>query len=97
VTRVAIKYCGNCNPWVDLAQQGYEVERQLQALGVAVCRPDSEDLDLIVILNGCPRACADRPDVRQRAKNQVVLTGSTIEVAQKSDAVENIVDALTGL
>jgi hypothetical protein len=81
VTRVAIKYCGCCSPWVDLAKVGHEVERQLRAMGALLCSPDCDDLDCIAILNGCPRVCADRPDVWQRAKKRVVLSGIMISEA----------------
>jgi hypothetical protein len=39
---------------------------------------DGGDPDIVVILCGCPRACADRDDIKSLAKNDVVISGEGI-------------------
>lgn len=47
-------------------------------------RPDLElsplsanDIDVVAILCGCPRACGNRPDVRARAKRCLLVSDGT--------------------
>ena len=100
MTRVAIKYCGNCDPWTDLARLGREIKSLLESYGMAVCDPYSDDLEGLVILNGCPRACADRPEVWQAARTHVTLSGVVIGGGMASGALpdalaERVLCALT--
>ena len=95
--RVAIKYCGACNPCVDLTRLGQEVQRRLEALGATICPLNAEDLDLVAILNGCPRACANRPDVWLKARGRLVLAGTKIhQVAAVDQEVSALAEQIMG-
>jgi hypothetical protein len=73
--KVAIKYCGSCNSYIDLERIGRELRTWLLDEGFGLVPADSSSIDLIVILNGCETACADRPEVRARARRTVVVAG----------------------
>jgi hypothetical protein len=72
--RVAIKYCGSCNPYIDLIGIAQEFRAGAEVKGVTFVPLDAEDIDLLVILNGCTVACADRPDVRDKAPRSLGVT-----------------------
>lgn len=72
--KAAIKYCGSCNPYIDLAGIAQEFRAGMEVKGVTFVPRDEEDIDLVVILNGCAVACADRPDVRDKAPRSLVVT-----------------------
>ncbi|MBW2177906.1 MAG: hypothetical protein JRF32_02530 [Deltaproteobacteria bacterium] len=56
--RIAIKYCGGCNPDFD---RGDAVARMLERLSgtVAVVQLIDDSADMLVAIEGCPTACAD--------------------------------------
>lgn len=56
--RVGIKYCGGCNPEYDRVAIVDHIKQNLQD-EIEIVRPESEDVDLILSVNGCSTACAD--------------------------------------
>jgi hypothetical protein len=56
--RVGIKYCGGCNPAYDRVAIVNHIMQSLQE-EIEIIRPESEDVDLILSVNGCSTACAD--------------------------------------
>ena len=55
--RIGIKYCGGCNPHyerVDLVQK----VRSLMKGRFLFLKHDQKDLNGLILVNGCPRACA---------------------------------------
>ena len=56
--RVGIKYCGGCNPEYDRVAIVDNIKQSLQD-EIEIVRPESEDVDLILSVNGCSTACAD--------------------------------------
>jgi hypothetical protein len=58
VVRVGLKYCGGCNPEYDRVALVRHIEESLQGK-VAFVSPESEDVELIVAVEGCSTACAD--------------------------------------
>ena len=77
--RVAIKYCGSCNPQTDVAWIGRAIQARLEARKVAVVSAGTTDLDALVLICGCPRACIDRPEMRNRASSTVVVAGEMVD------------------
>jgi hypothetical protein len=55
---IGIKYCGGCNPLYDRVATAKKLEQKLRGKAVFVS-PDNEELDLILAVQGCSRACAD--------------------------------------
>jgi hypothetical protein len=79
--KVAFKYCGSCNPEIELSDIGHEIEAALQeAPDIDVVSLRSKAIDVMVILCGCPKACGDKKRVRKRAKHCVVMAGKTVDL-----------------
>ena len=78
--RVAFKYCGSCNPEIELSDIGHKIEAALQeAPDIDVVSRRSKAIDVMVILCGCLKACGDKKRVRKRAEHCVVLAGATVD------------------
>ena len=78
--RIALKYCGSCNPLVDLTRVARHVTRMADKRGEFELVPVSgEKIDIVVILCGCHRACGNKEEVRARAKQSLVIAGESLE------------------
>jgi len=77
--KVALKYCGSCNPRVDLSRIARHLAKVAEELGDFQIVPLSEDgIDVVVILCGCPRACGNKEEVRARAKRSLFTAGESV-------------------
>ncbi len=79
--RLAIKYCGGCNPEVERG----EIARILrQALGseISWSLPE-EQTELLLLIQGCATACANRPDVTQKAEAVLQVEGKRVSSIQR--------------
>jgi hypothetical protein len=77
--KVALKYCGSCNPRVDLSRIARHLARVAEEQGDFQLVPLSEnDVDVMVILCGCPRACGNKEEVRARAKRSLFTAGESV-------------------
>lgn len=98
--KVALKYCGSCNPSVDLSRIARHLAKVIQERGDFKLAPLSEnDIDVVVILCGCPRACGNKEEVRARAKRSLVIAGESVNrravpEAQLPMAVEQELDGI---
>ena len=77
--RIALKYCGSCNPEVDLSRIGGLVVEKAQGQGWEVV-PLAQvvEVDVLVLLCGCPRTCIDTEELRQKAKQTVLVAGKRL-------------------
>ena len=58
--KISFRYCGCCNPQLELSQIEEEVRKEVQ--GMEGCSPSvtlGEERELTICLNGCPVGCAD--------------------------------------
>jgi len=79
--KVAVKYCGSCNPEIELADTGHKIEEALQeAPDIDVVSRRSKAIDVMVILCGCPRACGDKKRIRKRAGHCIVVAGESVDL-----------------
>ncbi|MBI4288479.1 MAG: hypothetical protein HY671_08645 [Chloroflexi bacterium] len=77
--RVALKYCGSCNPQVDLLKIGRRLAEVIARRSDLELSPVSaSDIDFIVVLCGCPRACANRDEVKARAKRHLLISDESL-------------------
>jgi len=77
--RVALKYCGSCNPYVDLIKIAHRLAEMAEQRRDFQLVPISEEaIDVVVILCGCPRACGNKEEVRARAREILVIAGYSI-------------------
>jgi hypothetical protein len=63
--RLAIKFCGGCNPEMDRSLVAQVIHEEL--LGMVQWELTNEKPDLLLIIQGCSVACADRPEIKERA------------------------------
>ena len=56
--KVAIKYCGGCNPDYDRVALVRHIEKGLHGK-VEFVSAEDEDIDLVLAVEGCKTACAD--------------------------------------
>jgi hypothetical protein len=83
--KVVLKYCGSCNPGIDLGAVGARL-RDLLGDAATFHAPGEPDADVVVILNGCATACADRHDVRALARTAIVVAGESVDLAPSPSA-----------
>ena len=77
--KVALKYCGSCNPYVELTRIARHLARVAEKRGDFQLVPLPEDgIDAVVILCGCPRACGNKAEVRARAGKSLLTAGESI-------------------
>ena len=77
--RIALKYCGSCNPEVDLSRIGDAVVEQVRGRGWELVPLDSvAEADVLVLLCGCPRACIDTEELRRQVKRTVLVAGQRL-------------------
>ncbi len=87
--KVAIKYCGSCNPLIDLSRIGRDLRAAIEGDdSLLLVSPDAGDIDIMVILCGCARACGNRGEIRNRAKSAILTAGEAIDM--RPVAAENL-------
>jgi len=55
--KIGIKYCGGCNPSYERVQMVHRVESRFDHRLIFI-RHDHPDIDGMILMNGCQRACA---------------------------------------
>ena len=73
--RVALRFCGGCNPIIERGSIAQRIREELTAEVRWVSAEDERDFLLIV--NGCRTACADRVEVRS-GHPAVVVSGDSV-------------------
>jgi len=76
--RIAIKYCGGCNPAFDRVEAVAHMLDRLAKIAQVVPM-DDESADVLVAVEGCATACADLSGFR----------GKRIVVLSSREAMEN--------
>jgi len=74
--KIGIRYCGGCNPYYERVEMIQQVQSSLGDRFLFIPH-DQQDLDGLITVNGCPRACA--------AKNLNQREAPYYSVAEKSD------------
>ena len=72
--KVGVKFCGNCNPHVDMP--GLLKNLAAAAEGATFVRWDDDGYDILLVLSGCPVDCASRPDFGGRV---IVATSEAVD------------------
>lgn len=85
--RVSLKYCGSCNPFIDLSRIGQVLPAAIsQETDLLFVSAAETNIDTIIILCGCPRACGNKETIRARALRCIVVAGESVDavpVAEK--------------
>jgi hypothetical protein len=77
--RVGVKYCGGCNPQIDRSRFVDELKAELSGDSHLIACNTGGQWETGILVCGCPVACADRPEVRQTAREWIVVGGQTVE------------------
>ena len=97
--RIAVKYCGSCNPEVDLAQIGHSLTVQVQQQGWQLITLGTDaEADVLVLLCGFPRTCIDQEDLRHQAKQVVLVAGKRLGwlPVQEAALPQVVIEAIQG-
>ena len=62
--RLAVKFCGGCNPVLEREDLARKVREGLPASEWVSWEEGS---DLVLIINGCPTACAEQAEIRKHS------------------------------
>ena len=74
--KVSFRYCGFCNPQLDLSQIEERVRHEAQVAGEDVSFvPLGSQTELCILLNACPVGCADDQDLGSAAVKRLVIRG----------------------
>ncbi len=95
--RIALKYCGACNPEVNLARIGRSVAELVQQQGwQLVTLGEDTEADVLVLLCGCPRTCINKEELRRQARRVVVSAGKRLgwQPVNEEDLPQAIISAL---
>ena len=94
--RIEVQYCGSCNPQIDISRITAHLTRIAKRHGI-ILKPVSKsesEIDVLVILCGCPRACGAKEDAKARAKISVLIAGDSVNGRIVSETeVINIVES----
>ena len=84
--RIALKFCGSCNPEIDLSSLAGQVRKLTSGREDIHLFPfDTPELDLLVILCGCRRSCANKDDYKSMAKRHLVIAGESLDGSPQSE------------
>jgi hypothetical protein len=78
--RIGVKFCGNCNPHIS----GGDTLRQIKDKAANLLPEakfvtwDSQNLDALLVISGCPVDCATRPEVDCP---QVAVAGESVNMS----------------
>jgi hypothetical protein len=80
--KVSLKYCGCCNPLIDLIGLGRELRAAIaEDAALRLRSSPGPDADTAIVLCGCPRACGNKEEVRAGAARCIVVAGETVDMA----------------
>jgi hypothetical protein len=81
--RIAIKFCGGCNPNIERGQIARIIRQELA--GQARWISADEEVDLLLIIVGCLISCADRPEVKEKTTHYLTINGPGIFRIQRKE------------
>jgi len=81
VPRLAVKFCGGCNPSFERIAVAQILHRDLP--DVCWVLPE-EEADLLIIINGCLGSCAERPEVQERAFENLIIRNHSVSTIRKN-------------
>ena len=78
---LAIKFCGGCNPVIERGEVARKSREELAGARWVSWEGES---DLLVVINGCPRACAEREEIRKNSKACLVIQPGNVSRIEKT-------------
>ena len=87
IPRMAIKFCGGCNPMIEREPLAQTIRQGLS--GKVLWVTWEEKPDFLLIINGCLTACADRPDIQKDAPASLVIEGQSVSGIERKPSASN--------
>ncbi len=78
--RLAIKFCGGCNPLLEREELAQKVR---QGLSASQWVSWEEESDLVLIINGCLTACAERAEIQKNSRACLVIQPGGVSDIEK--------------
>jgi hypothetical protein len=85
--KIGIKYCGGCNPSYERVEMVQQVQSLLKDRFIFSVN-DLQDLDVMVLVSGCPRACANKKSNHPEVPSRLIVGESDFK---------SLIDWLEGL
>ena len=77
--RVALKFCGSCNPEIDLSDLAGHLRKYLSGReDIELIPVGSAGIDLLIVLCGCLRACADSDEFKRQSRHYIIVAGESM-------------------
>lgn len=75
--KIAVKFCGNCNPQISCGEILKEIKGQAASMLPAAefVSWESPEADVLLVISGCPVDCAARP---QGSAEEIVVAGESV-------------------
>ena len=87
ILRLAVKYCGGCNSVLERGEVARKIREELAGARWVSWEGES---DLLVVINGCPTACAEREEIRKNSKASLVIHPGGVSGIEKTHRAESI-------
>jgi hypothetical protein len=76
--KVGIRYCGGCNPSYERVEMIQRLQSLLRDRFIFTVE-DLQDSDIMVLVSGCPRACADKSPVDLEVSSRSIVGENDFE------------------
>ena len=73
--RIAVKYCGNCNPEINSPRIIGQWMETLKDDEITFCPEGKTPADLLILICGCRKGCVDRQEVRAMGRQVILIKG----------------------
>lgn len=72
----SVRYCGTCNPVIDVDRLSRRVELLARRLGLVKVPADP---DILILINGCEKACGSKAELPSPARGIITIAGATVD------------------
>jgi hypothetical protein len=87
ILRLAIKFCGGCNPVIERGEVARKIRKELAG---ARWGSWEEKSDLLVVINGCPTACAEREEIHKGSKASLIIHPGGVSGIEKTHRAKSL-------
>lgn len=77
---IGVKYCGGCNPVINRARLIQEIGKLLPPEYVLSAETSSGQWEIGIMVCGCLTACTDKPEVKNIARQWIVVAGNSVDL-----------------
>ncbi len=81
IPRLAVKYCGGCNPVIERGEVARKIREELAGVRWVSWEEES---DLVLIINGCFTTCAERAEIQRNSMAYLVIQPGGVSPIEKT-------------